>query len=79
MIVAGLTVGADQSTKALASASLGAQADTHRVEPMGSVFAFEYLENTGAAFGVLQGRGFVLTLAAGAIVAALIWHYLRAG
>ncbi len=41
--------------------------------------AFEYIENTGAAFGVLEGQGVFLTLIAGTIIAMLIWRYLRAG
>lgn len=77
--MAGVAIAIDQMTKALAVAALGRDADSHRFELFGSFLAFEYIENTGAAFGVLEGRGVVLTLIAGAIVAALVWTYARAG
>jgi signal peptidase II len=77
--VAGIAVAIDQVTKALAAGALGRAADSHRFEVLGSLLAFEYIENTGAAFGVLEGRGVILTLIAGAIVAALVWTYVRAG
>ncbi len=77
--VAGIAVASDQVTKAIASNSLGRDADTHRFELLGSLLAFEYIENTGAAFGVLNGRGVVLTLIAAAIVVLLIWRFVRVG
>ena len=77
--VAGFAVAIDQVTKAIASNSLGRAAETHRFELLGSLLAFEYIENTGAAFGVLSGRGIVLTLIAAVIVALLIWRFVRAG
>ena len=77
--MAGITVAIDQVTKALAAESLGRHAGSHRFELLGSLLAFEYVENTGAAFGVLEGRGVVLTLVAVAIVAALVWTFVRAG
>jgi signal peptidase II len=79
IVVAVVALAIDQVTKAIASESLGREADTHRVELLGSLLAFEYIENTGAAFGVLEGQGVVLTLIAGAVVAALIWRYVRVG
>jgi len=77
--VAGIAVAFDQVTKAIASSSLGRDADTHRFELLGSLLAFEYIENTGAAFGVLNGQGVALTLIAAGIVALLIWRYVRVG
>ena len=77
--MAGIVIAIDQVTKAIASKSLGRDADTHRFEMLGSLLAFEYIENTGAAFGVLEGQGIILTLVATAIVALLIWRYLRVG
>lgn len=79
LLVAGAVVIGDQITKVAASASLGRDASTHRVELLGSVIAFEYLENTGAAFGVLRGQGILLTLVAGLVVGLLVTHYLRSG
>lgn len=67
----------DQVTKVIASNALGRDASTHRIEFVGSILAFEYLENTGAAFGVLEGQGVGLTLVAGVVVLLLLAHYLR--
>lgn len=79
LAVAAGAVAIDQVTKAIATEGLGRDADSHRFELLGSLLAFEYIENTGAAFGVLEGRGVILTLIAGAIVTALVWTYVRAG
>lgn len=69
----------DQATKAIAAETLGRDASDHRVELLGSFLAFEYLENTGAAFGVLEGQGVILTFLAALVVAVLLALYLRSG
>jgi len=79
LLVAGAVLIGDQITKVIASDSLGRDASTHRLEILGSVLAFEYLENTGAAFGVLKGQGVILTLVAGLVMVLLMAHYLRSG
>lgn len=43
----------DQLLKLIMVAWIGPDAARHRVEVLGSVFAFEYVENTGAAFGIM--------------------------
>ncbi len=43
----------DQLIKLVMVAWIGPDATRHRVEVIGSVFAFEYVENTGAAFGIM--------------------------
>ena len=77
--VAGLVIGLDQVTKTVVSDAWGPGAGSHRFELLGSLLAFEYIENTGAAFGVFAGQGILLTLVAGAIVGILIWRYLSGG
>lgn len=72
-------IAVDQATKAVVSDVLGRRADSHRSELLGSLLAFEYVENTGAAFGVLKGQGIILTVIAAAVVVLLIWRYLRGG
>ncbi len=79
LVVASAVFLGDQVTKAIAAESLGRDASSHRFELLGSMLAFEYLENTGAAFGVLEGQGIVLTLIAGLVVVLLVAHYLRSG
>jgi hypothetical protein len=47
---------ADQLLKLVMIAWIGRDADTHRWEFAGRLVAFEYVENYGAAFGILPGR-----------------------
>jgi signal peptidase II len=51
----------DQILKFIFSSWLGPEAETHRWELAGNVLAFEYLENRGAAFGILPERTGLLT------------------
>ena len=51
IVVAATVIAIDQVTKAIASDALGRSAGSHRFEVLGSLLAFEYVENTGAAFG----------------------------
>ena len=64
----------DQWTKLLAISHLKGQAD---IELLPGIFSLHYLENHGAAFGILRDQQWVfLILAAGFLVAAVIL-YLR--
>lgn len=71
LIGAGVLV-LDQITKALVRGWIGPAADRHRVDLLGRQVAFVYVENPGAAFGILRGQTAFLILAAGAIVALLL-------
>lgn len=62
--IAFLAVVVDQVTKALIVAWIGPDQDTHRWEVAGRLFAFQYVENTGAAFGILAGRIWLLSILA---------------
>ena len=75
--VALAVVALDQVTKVMVAATLGPGQPSHRVEILGSVFAIRYVENRGAAFGVLRGQGAVLSLLALAVVAGLVIYYRR--
>ncbi len=79
LAVAGLVILADQASKLAVVHWLGPDATNHRVEILGRALAFQYLENTGAAFGVLDRQGTFLTVLAGVVVAALLGYYLRSG
>lgn len=70
---------ADQASKWIAVREIGPDASDHRIELLGRWIAFEYLENTGAAFGVLDGQGSLLTIVAGVVVAVLLGYHLRMG
>jgi signal peptidase II len=68
----------DQSMKHLMVDWIGPRAATHRVELLGSLVAFEYLENRGAAFGMFQEGTSVLTVISLVIVAVAIVFMVRA-
>jgi signal peptidase II len=67
----------DQLTKWLVVQSLGPDQRDHRVELLGSWFAFHYAENTGAAFGMLTGQGWLLTVIAGVVAMVLLASVVR--
>lgn len=54
----------DQAAKAIVLARLGPDAPVQRWEVAGPWVAFEYVENTGAAFGILAGRTWLLSILA---------------
>jgi signal peptidase II len=68
----------DQSLKRLMVDWIGPSALSHRVEMLGSLVAFEYLENRGAAFGMFQQRTAVLAAVSVVIVTIAIILMLRA-
>ncbi len=66
----------DQLTKWAVVAQLGPQRSDHRWGIIEPVLAFEYVENTGAAFGVLRGQGALLTGLAAIVLGGLLAYYL---
>ena len=76
LVVAAVLVGLDQWVKAWAYTSLN-----ESIAVIPGVFYLTYLENTGAAFGLFQGRAFVLGIVSIAILAAVLYLLLsgRAG
>jgi signal peptidase II len=54
----------DQGSKFLMAEWLGRGASQHRVDVIGSWVGFEYVENTGAAFGMLSGRPWLVSILA---------------
>ena len=53
---------ADQAVKWIISSWIGPDEVRHRVELIGTVLAFEYVQNTGAAFGILAGQPLLLAI-----------------
>ena len=78
LMLAALIVLLDQATKWVVTRQLGPHASEHRFEVAGRVIAFDYVRNNGAAFGLLRGQTFVLTVMACAVVIVLIASYQRA-
>ncbi len=72
-ITAAIVLVADQLVKAIVSEWLGRGASTHRWELLGRWFAFEYSENTGAAFGIFAGQ--TMLLSAVAVVVTGVFLY----
>lgn len=76
-----LIVALDQLLKTVMVQWLGPESVLHRWELAGSFLAFEYLENRGAAFGILPNQTELLTvLSIGIAIAgiALMWRESRA-
>lgn len=69
--IALLVISFDQLTKWWVTAWLGPPATTRRRDLLGEVLAFEYVENTGAAFGVLASQPWLVSILAG-VVAVLV-------
>lgn len=73
-IVSALLVGLDQFTKYLAVKYLMNQPN---IVLWKGVFELEYLENRGAAFGIMQGqKGFFVIFTAIAMI-AIVWFYMK--
>lgn len=71
-----LLVIADQVTKWMVVRWIGPDADSHRFELAGAYLAFEYVENRGAAFGILSGRTVMLVILA-LLVAVVFYMVIR--
>lgn len=57
----------DQLLKQMVSAWLGPSADSHRVDLLGDSIGLQYVENTGAAFGIMPDQTGLLTVVSIAI------------
>lgn len=74
MLLCVLLIAADQATKLLAVARLKDQAPFVLLP---GVLELRYLENRGAAFGILQGQKIFLVLFTGLLSALIIYFYFR--
>ncbi|MEA2595263.1 MAG: signal peptidase [Thermomicrobiales bacterium] len=68
---------ADQITKWLVAAKLGPDEISHRRQVVGDVVAIHYVENSGVAFGLLQGQTILVTVMAILVVILLVRMYRR--
>lgn len=81
VLIALVVIVLDQATKRAIVDWMGPRAIEDRWELAGRVLAFEYVENTGVAFGMFAGRtGFVsvLAIAAGVLLVGALMAFLRA-
>ena len=77
LLVAVVVIGLDQLTKAAVVNWLGPHATSHRVDVVGTAIGMHYVENTGAAFGVLADRRAVLSVLALLVLGGLLFSYRR--
>ena len=76
LVAMAATLVADQLSKWIVIETLGRDAPRHRWELAGRYLALEYVENTGAAFGLFAGRVWLLSLIA-ITVSVLVVYLLR--
>lgn len=79
LVVAVATIAVDQLTKWMVISQLGPDRKRHGVDVIGSFLAVQYVENTGAAFGVMQGRSSLLTILAIVVLAIVLVAFYRSG
>ena len=73
VLLVAVLIGFDQWTKHIAASVLPG----NPIPLWEGVFELHYLENTGAAFGVFTGRVQILSIITIAVLAFLVWLYLR--
>ncbi|MEM7734717.1 MAG: signal peptidase II [Deinococcota bacterium] len=76
LVVAGLLIAADQITKIWAVNTFALNGPGY---PLGLGFHFTYIRNTGAAFGILQGRTLGLGILSAIVSVFLVGYLLRNG
>jgi signal peptidase II len=76
-MVSALLVALDQWSKAQATRWLGHEGAADRFEIFGEAIGFEYVRNTGVAFGMLQGRPWLVSMMAIVVLLAFLAAFWR--
>ncbi len=76
-LVMGLIVVVDQITKAIVLNRLGPDGDLNQVKIIPGFLRVIFVENTGAAFGMFQGKSPVLTVLALVVIGFLLVYFRR--
>ena len=71
-------VTADQASKAWILTRLGPRGDTNEIKIIPGLLRFVYVENSGAAFGLFQGKSPILTILAMVVIVFLIVYFRQA-
>jgi signal peptidase II len=71
-------VAADQASKAWILTRIGPRGDSNEIKIIPGFLRFIYVENSGAAFGLFQGKSPILTILAMVVVAFLIVYFRHA-
>jgi len=69
-----LGIVADRATKLLSISKLKGN---ESVTVIKDFFSFEYVENKGAAFGILQGRQYILSIMSAIMILAIIYYLIK--
>lgn len=77
LLVAIVVTALDQGTKVLVVGALGPGQPRHRSEVVPGLIDLHYVENRGAAFGILRGAGDLLAFLALAVLVFLVVAYRR--
>jgi signal peptidase II len=76
-LIALVVVVADLIVKRAVTAALGPEADRHAWWLLDDVVGFEYVQNTGAAFGMLRGNPELLAAASVLVGIGFVWLLLH--
>jgi len=71
-------IATDQATKAWILGRLGPNGDSNQIKIVPGFLRFIFVENTGAAFGLFQGKSPILTILAMLVIAFLIVYFRQA-
>ncbi len=77
-LIMALVLVADQVTKAIILDRLGPSGDLSQIKIIPGILRLIYVENTGAAFGMFQGKSPVLTIVAMGVILFLLFYFRRA-
>jgi signal peptidase II len=77
VVSSALLVLIDQVTKWLAISYLSPKNDGSDIILWNGVFRLSYLENRGAAFGIMAGKSIFLIITTIIVFIAIVWFYLR--
>jgi len=69
---------ADQASKAWILTRVGPHGDTDEIKIIPGLLRFVYVENSGAAFGLFQGKSPILTILAMVVIVFLIVYFRQA-
>ena len=74
LLIAGIWIALDQLTKDMIRQQMPLHSTLRPIEALGDYFSFEHVNNYGAAFGILQNRGYFFIIVAVVVISALLYY-----
>ena len=74
LIISLVLIGADQAIKYLVINNI---ALTDTIEVIPDILNIVYVKNTGAAFSILSGRTYILSIVSFVVCVALVWYLIK--